>query len=92
MKKISEEHDKKTKQVAELMANLEHLRQSLSSSEVSHMIVWGIFHGWLVKSVLYYHPQEHLSTVDSLEGKLAQMKSELEHTRRSDSWQKKRRP
>ena len=26
VKKISEEHDKKTKQVAELMANTEHLR------------------------------------------------------------------
>ena len=52
VKKVSEEHDKKTKQVAELMANLEHLRQSLSSSEadtqVSHKIVWGMVHGWLV--------------------------------------------
>ena len=51
-KKISEEHDKKTKQVAELMATLEHLRQSLSSSEadrqVSHMMIYG---AWLVNRV-----------------------------------------
>lgn len=38
MKKISDERDKKAKQVTELLANLEHLKQSLSSSEADRQV------------------------------------------------------
>ena len=38
MKKILEERDKKAKQVTEVLANLEHLKQSLSSSEADRQV------------------------------------------------------
>ena len=38
MKKISEECDKKVKQATELLANLEHLKESLSSSEADRQV------------------------------------------------------
>ena len=38
MKKMAEECDKKTKRVTELLANLEHLKLSLSSSEADRQV------------------------------------------------------
>ncbi len=59
VKKISEERDKKTKQVAKLLATVEHLKQSLTSSEDDGQvstIVHNILHGaWFVVDLSMLH-------------------------------------